>query len=225
MICKDIRYIHRTHTHTCIYIYIHIIYTRNIWCIRVCILCTHFNFIRRSDLIDQAIALAARRFGCSLSTGARCGFLLGDGTGCGKGTFFFGTVLISWKFQIGFDSVLSWIWKNLVSKSEQWIGMSQTNTKQKRHNSSQVGALQPCSWTNGIVAIGDMCGSLPRQICIKMLFGTCRRNWPQLQPTRKNYRVNYIVPFRAWIYSRCLVEKSNRPSHHLWSCNNLFRDD
>ena len=33
----------------------------------------------------QAIALAARRFRCSLSTGARCGFLLGDGTGCGKG--------------------------------------------------------------------------------------------------------------------------------------------
>ena len=33
----------------------------------------------------QAVGLAARRFQQGLPSGARCGFLLGDGTGCGKG--------------------------------------------------------------------------------------------------------------------------------------------
>lgn len=144
----------------------------------------------RISKICQAIALAARRFGCSLSTGARCGFLLGDGTGCGKGTWQFADF---WEFSgifrfagIGLGSILD-MEKTLVSKSEQWTGMSQTNTQQKLQNDAQVVALQPCSLTNGIVAIGDMCGSLPRQICIKMPFGTCRRNWRQLQVIRKNY--------------------------------------
>lgn len=44
----------------------------------------------------EAIALAARRFGCSLSTGARCGFLLGDGTGCGKGRCIAALLLDQW---------------------------------------------------------------------------------------------------------------------------------
>ena len=123
----------------------------------------------------QAIALAARRFGCSLSTGARCGFLLGDGTGCGKGhgvalCRFLGIFPFA---RIRLCSILN-VRVLLVSKSEKWTGMSQANE-------AQVVALQRCSLTNGIVAIGDTCGSLPRQICIKMPFGTCRRNWPHLQ--------------------------------------------
>ncbi|CAK9089715.1 unnamed protein product [Durusdinium trenchii] len=44
----------------------------------------------------EAIALAARRFRCSLSTGARCGFLLGDGTGCGKGRCIAALILDQW---------------------------------------------------------------------------------------------------------------------------------
>eukprot|EP00435_Cladocopium_sp_Y103_P072179 s165_g39.t1 len=44
----------------------------------------------------EAVALAARRFGCSLSTGARCGFLLGDGTGCGKGRCIAALLLDQW---------------------------------------------------------------------------------------------------------------------------------
>ena len=36
----------------------------------------------------QAVALASRRFQQRLPSDARCGFLLGDGTGCGKGAIF-----------------------------------------------------------------------------------------------------------------------------------------
>lgn len=42
------------------------------------------------------MALAARRFRSQLSTGARSGFLLGDGTGCGKGRCISALILDQW---------------------------------------------------------------------------------------------------------------------------------
>ncbi|CAJ1340021.1 unnamed protein product [Effrenium voratum] len=44
----------------------------------------------------EAVALAARRFCQRLTTGAKCGFLLGDGTGCGKGRCISALILDQW---------------------------------------------------------------------------------------------------------------------------------
>ncbi|CAE7253047.1 let-765 [Symbiodinium sp. CCMP2456] len=44
----------------------------------------------------EAVGLAARRFQQSLPSGARCGFLLGDGTGCGKGRCIAALILDQW---------------------------------------------------------------------------------------------------------------------------------
>eukprot|EP00439_Symbiodinium_sp_Y106_P005951 s5968_g1.t1 len=44
----------------------------------------------------EAVGLAARRFQQGLPSGARCGFLLGDGTGCGKGRCIAALILDQW---------------------------------------------------------------------------------------------------------------------------------
>ncbi|OLQ14077.1 Protein strawberry notch-like 1 [Symbiodinium microadriaticum] len=44
----------------------------------------------------EAVGLAARRFQQRLPSGARCGFLLGDGTGCGKGRCIAALILDQW---------------------------------------------------------------------------------------------------------------------------------
>merc|ERR1719424_551972 len=44
----------------------------------------------------ESIALASRRFSRTLPGGARCGFLLGDGTGCGKGRCIAALILDQW---------------------------------------------------------------------------------------------------------------------------------
>eukprot|EP00930_Biecheleria_cincta_P044883 TRINITY_DN30922_c0_g1_i1.p1 TRINITY_DN30922_c0_g1~~TRINITY_DN30922_c0_g1_i1.p1 ORF type:complete len:1561 (-),score=286.50 TRINITY_DN30922_c0_g1_i1:353-5035(-) len=44
----------------------------------------------------EAVSLAARRFRKTLPGGARCGFLLGDGTGCGKGRCIASLILDQW---------------------------------------------------------------------------------------------------------------------------------
>merc|ERR1719377_342045 len=44
----------------------------------------------------ESICLASRRFRRTLPGGARCGFLLGDGTGCGKGRCIAALILDQW---------------------------------------------------------------------------------------------------------------------------------
>merc|ERR1719162_2443492 len=44
----------------------------------------------------ESVALASRRFRQTLPGGARCGFLLGDGTGCGKGRCIAALIMDQW---------------------------------------------------------------------------------------------------------------------------------